>query len=216
MQPKVLNHENSSLNNYLAEIRDIHIQNDREKFRMNLEKCGFILAYEISKHLNFSKKLISTPLKECNQLVLEEDVVLACILRASLPFYNGFLKAFPKAESGFVGAARKHSDAENFEIEADYYALPSIENKTLLLIDPMLATGKSMLEVINHLCKDQKPSRLILSSLIATPDACSYLKKNLDFPFEIFTVALDPELTSNYYISPGLGDAGDLAFGPKV
>lgn len=216
MQVTVLNHQNSSVNNYLAEIRDVHIQNDREKFRMNMEKCGFILAYEISKNLNYSDQQIETPLRDCKELILNENVVLACILRASLPFYNGFLKAFPKAESGFIGAARKHSDAVNFEIEANYFAFPSIENKTLLLIDPMLATGKSMLEVIQNVCKDQKPSRIILSSLIATPEACDFLEQNLDLPFEIFTIALDQELTANFYISPGLGDAGDLAFGPKL
>lgn len=216
MHPIVLNHKDSLVNNFLAEIRDINIQKDREKFRLNLEKCGFLLAYEISKYLNFQQKKITSPLKETSENLIANDLVLGCILRASLPFYNGFLQGFPNAESGFVGAARKHSDGVNFEIEADYFAFPSIESKTLIMIDPMLATGRSMVEVIKQICKNEKPEKLIISSLIATPHACDYLQQNINIPFQIFTVALDPELTANFYISPGLGDAGDLAFGPKI
>lgn len=216
MQPIVINKHQSLANSFLAEIRDIHIQKDREKFRLNLEKCGFLLAYEISKYLDFRKLKVTTPLRETSEEIVSDDLVLGCILRASLPFFNGFLQGFPKAECGFVGAGRKHSDESNFEIEADYFAFPNIENKTLIMIDPMLATGRSMLEVIQQLCKNQKPSKLILSSLVATPSACDYLEQNLKIPFQIFTMAMDPDLTPNFYISPGLGDAGDLAFGPKT
>lgn len=216
MHPIVLNQEDSLVNNFLGEIRDLNIQKDREKFRLNMEKCGFLMAYEISKHLSFQQTKITSPIKETTENLVADDLVLGCILRASLPFYNGFLQGFPNAESGFVGAARKHSEGVNFEIEADYFAFPNIENKTLLMIDPMLATGRSMVEVINQICKDKKPTKLIISSLIATPHSCDYLQQNLNIPFQIYTVALDPVLTPNFYISPGLGDAGDLAFGPKI
>lgn len=216
MKPIVLNTNNSLINNFLAEIRDEGIQKDREKFRLNLEKCGFIAAYEISKHLNFTEKKITTPLLETTENIVSDELVLACILRASLPFYNGFLNAFPNAESAFIGAARKNSDSINFEIEAHYFAFPELKNKTLILIDPMLATGKSMLKVIQELSENQKPTRIIICSLIATPQACSFLDQNLEMPVEIFTIALDPDLTSKFYISPGLGDAGDLAFGNKI
>ncbi len=216
MRVNVLNEVNSVLNQYIREIRDSNIQKDRERFRRNMEKCGFLLAFEISKSLDFNKIKLQTPLKSAEENIISDQLVLACILRASLPFYNGFLNAYPNAESGFVGAARKHSDPVNFEIQADYFAFPSIEGKSLILIDPMLATGKSMVEVINHLCQKERPQKLIISSLIATAEACSYLEDKIKIPFEIYTAALDPELTTNFYISPGLGDAGDLAFGPKV
>lgn len=211
----ILNEQNSVVNNFLAEIRDEVLQKDAAKFRANLTKCGSLLAYELSKSLDYSSRKVNTPLTSTSLKVTQDEIVLGCILRASLPFYNGFLEMFDQAESGFVGAGRKATQGNEFDIALDYLGFPNLTNKTLVLIDPMLATGKSLLKTLELLLVDQKPKKLLIASLIATPEAVELLKSKLKVDFDLFTVAMDSGLNDHYYIVPGLGDAGDLAFGPK-
>jgi uracil phosphoribosyltransferase len=198
-------------------IRDVERQRNKSAFRSYLEKCGEILAYEVSKDLTYTKQEIATPLAPIKINALKDDVVLGCILRASLPLFQGFLNYYEDAESGFIGAARVHENPDDpeFEIATNYFAFPKIENKTLILIDPMLATGRSLVKSIDYLTKNQKPKRLILVSLIATPEGIDYLRKHVDLDFSLYTAAVDDGLNEQYYIVPGLGDAGDLSFGNK-
>lgn len=210
-----LNQQNSLINHFLYEIRDRNIQKDSARFRYNLKKCGEILAYEISKDLDYSPHSFSTPLAETKVQLIHQKIALGCILRASLPFFDGFLEMFPKAESGFVGAARKHTAGNEFEIADGYYGFPTIKDKTLIMIDPLLATGRSMVEVISKLYEKEEARSLIIASLIATPHALDHIETKLGDKVRVYTLALDPDLNEKYYIVPGLGDAGDLAFGPK-
>lgn len=215
MELKIINQNNSILNHFLLSIRDIEKQKSKAVFRKNLERCGEILAYEISKDLSYKTEKVTTPLAESQVNILQDPVVLACILRASLPFYQGFLNYYEEAESGFIGAARVNTEGNEFEIKSDYFAFPILSHQTLIVIDPMLATGKSLVATVNHMIKEQKPKRLILASLIATPEGIDFVKENLNMDFSLYTAALDKELNDKYYIVPGLGDAGDLAFGLK-
>jgi len=180
-----------------------------------MRRCGNVLAYEISKTLDYSKEEIETPLgiKEIN--LPENNILLICILRASLPFYDGFLDFFETAESGFIGAYRKEKEGSELDIQMDYYAFPKIDGKTLILIDPMLASGKSMVKAIKELLKLGTPERVIVSSLICSQDGLDYLEANTAVDVDFYTASKDDVLNDKSYIVPGLGDAGDLAFGVK-
>ncbi len=199
----------------LAELRDVQIQKDGMRFRKNLERLGEVLAYEVSKKLDFKEETVTTPLGEATAYQLNEQPILATILRAGLPMHQGFLNFFDKADSAFVSAYRKHIDKDDFEIQVEYVAAPTFENKTLIIIDPMLATGSSMVSVYKTLIKQGNPTRVIIASAIASPEALEYLQKHLPESTQYFIGAIDLELTAQAYIVPGMGDAGDLAFGVK-
>ncbi len=207
---------NSILSTFIAELRDIEIQKDPLRFRRNLERISEIMGYELSKKLAYHKVSISTPLGIAETELLKDQPILATILRAGLGMHQGLLNYFDRAESAFVSAYRKHSTAEEFEIFVEYMAAPAIDDKVLIISDPMLATGSSMAMVYKALLKQGDPSRLIVVSAIATPDALDYLKRHLPATTDYYIGAIDNELTAQSYIVPGLGDAGDLAYGQKI
>jgi uracil phosphoribosyltransferase len=209
--------ENSLFNQFISEIRDVDVQNDTMRFRRNMERIGEVFAYEISKTLPFEKRTVVTPLGEIEMNLLAQQPVLATILRAGLPLHQGFLNYFDRAESAFISAFRKHDLEGNFEIQVDYMSSPTLKNKTLILIDPMLATGKSMTLAFKELITMGAPKHIHIVSVIASADGLEYIQKLL--PLKKCTIwigAVDQELTAQSYIVPGLGDAGDLAYGVKV
>ncbi len=209
---------NSLLNSFVREIRDITIQNDRLRFRRNIERIGEIMAYEISKELTYKKIEVTTPLEVAEVSVLDEEIVIATILRAGLPFHHGMLNYFDAAENAFVSAYRKYKETghHTFDIHIEYIASPSIEGKTLILTDPMLATGSSMELTYRALLTKGIPSHIHIATIISSRQAIDYCKTN--FPAErttIWTAAIDPGLNESSYIVPGIGDAGDLSYGEK-
>lgn len=212
----ILNQQNSVANQYLAELRDVEQQQDRLRFRRNLERLGEIMAYEISRKLSFVPLQVRTPLASAQEQVLAQQPVLVTILRAGVPFYQGFSNIFDRADTGFIGAFRApHTEAEAVSIQMNYITTPDIEDRQLIVIDPMLATGKSMIKSLNALLEYGKPAHIHLVSVIAAPEGIAYIQQNLQQECSIWTCALDDQLDEQSYIVPGLGDAGDLAFGPK-
>lgn len=210
------NESNSILNQYVAEIRDINIQHDRMRFRRNIERIGEIMAYEISKTLHYTALQVKTPLGAATTNVPDNQVVLATILRAGLPLHQGFLNYFDRAENAFVSAYRKYKDTLKFDIHIEYIASPSIEGKTLILVDPMLATGSSMELSYQAMLTKGTPAEIHIASVIASEQALSYISDVFSNTHTtIWCAAVDPELDEHSYIIPGLGDAGDLAFGEK-
>ena len=209
--------QNSLLNTFVREIRDIHIQNDRLRFRKNIERIGEIMAYEISKDLFYSNQKVETPLGFTNANLINDEIVIATILRAGLIYHQGFLNFFDSAENAFVSAYRKYKENQlAFNVHIEYIASPLINNKTLILTDPMLATGGSMELSYHALLTKVKPKHVHIPTIIASQHAIDYCKEK--FPNEnttIWAAAIDPELDDHAYIVPGLGDAGDLAYGPK-
>ncbi len=186
------------------------------RFRTNLRRLGNILAYELSKNLEYKVVEIETPLMKTNVLQLDEQVVLVSVLRASLPFYQGFLDFFDKAENGFIGAYRQEGKKDDLEISLGYYASPNLEGKTLVIVDPMLATGKSFIKSLESLFINGKPRKIHIAAVVAAPEGLAHIKENLSIPHQVWIGALDQGLNEQAYILPGLGDAGDLAFGPKL
>lgn len=212
----ILNENPSVANHFLAELRDVTIQQDRARFRRNLERLGELLAYEISKTLPYAPASVQTPLATASTLLLAEQPILVAILRASLPFHRGFLNVFDHANSAFIGAYRgAHRADETFDVHMDYIATPDLSGKILLLADPMLATGQSLEKTYHALLKYGQPARLIVAAAIAAPEGVAYLQNQIP-ACELFVGALDDHLNAKYYIVPGLGDAGDLAFGSKL
>ncbi len=212
---RVLNQEATYLNKVLEEIRDHHIQQDRLRFRTNLEKAGEIMGYEISRDFHYESKNIQTPLGDTNVQVPDEDLVLCSILRAAIPMHNGFLRLFDQADNGFISAYRHHTDEKKFEIRLEYLAAPELQGRTLILLDPMLATGRSMVISYQSLIEENgKPDKVILASLIGSEEGLDHVKSEIP-KADIYLAALDNELTAKSFIVPGLGDAGDLAFGQK-
>jgi len=211
-----LSYQNSILNKFVSEIRDVNVQNDRMRFRRNLERIGEIIAYEISKTLIYEKQDIQTPLGVSSINLHVDSVVLGTILRAGIGFHNGFLNYFDKAENAFISAYRKYKENhESFQIDIEYIASPSLTDKTLILTDPMLATGSSMELSYYALMTKGKPSKVHIATIIATQQAVEYCKERLP-EATLWTAAIDPELNEYAYIVPGLGDAGDLAYGEKL
>ena len=203
---------NSELNRFVAEIRDIHIQQDRLRFRKNLERIGEVMSYEISKDFRYSEKLVTTPLGTARVNTADDKIVIGTILRAGIPYHQGFLNYFDRAENAFVSAYRKYKDKLNFEIFIEYIASPRIDGKILILTDPMLATGGSMELSYRALLTKGEPEHIHIASVIASQKAIEYITTH--FPEEKTTVwvgAIDPDLNEHSYIVPGLGDAGDLA-----
>lgn len=206
----------SLVNQYLSEMRDVTVQTDPLRFRRNLERIGQIMAYEISKTLHYKTAEIKTPLAKCAAPVLDEKVVLATIFRAGVPFHQGFLSFFDNAENAFVSAYRKYKEKENFDVCIEYLASPRLDGKTLILCDPMLATGASMELSYRALLTKGEPAHIHVASVIASAAAVDYIRRT--FPAEKTTLwigAVDKEINSHSYIVPGLGDAGDLAYGVK-
>ncbi|WP_435261108.1 uracil phosphoribosyltransferase [Tenacibaculum sp. nBUS_03] len=209
--------ENSILNKFLSEIRDISVQKDAMRFRRNIERIGEVLGYELSKKLEYASKTTVTPLGEKKKEVPINDVVLCSILRAGLPLHNGLLNYFDDAENAFISAYRHHpNNDETFEIVVEYFASPSINDKTLLLIDPMLATGKSLVAVYEAIKKYGNPKKIHVVSVIASSEGVDYIKKYFPDNTDLWVATIDEHLNEKGYIVPGLGDAGDLAFGVKV
>lgn len=214
----ILSNTPSVANHFINELRDIEIQNDRMRFRKNLERLGEILAYEISKELEFNEIEVKTPLAVAPSKKITSELVIITILRASLPFYQGFLNYFDQAESGFIGAFREE-EKENGEIKINlgYQACPSLEGKEIIIADPMLATGKSFIKTINALLANGKPKKIHIAAAFAAPEGIEHIQNNLkEIPFSFWLGVLDQKLNHLSYIVPGLGDAGDLAFGPKL
>jgi len=211
-----LGQQNSILNQFIAELRDVNVQNDFMRFRRNLERCGEIFAYELSKVLSYQTVQVQTPLGTADVSVPSNNVVLATILRAGLPLHQGMLNFFDKAQNAFISAYRKYDKDGTFRIQFEYISCPSIEGKTLVLIDPMLATGASMLLAYKALLEHGKPLHTHIVAVIGSKEGVNYMKRNLS-PSEatIWVGAIDDELTVKSYIVPGLGDAGDLAYGKK-
>ncbi len=206
---------NSIYNDFLSELRDVEIQKDRMRFRRNLERLGEISAYEISKKLISSNKDIITPLGTSSMNIINEELVLATILRAGLPLHQGLLNYFDKAENCFISAYRKHTSNEDFEVEIEYMSSPDLNKKTILLNDPMLASGRSMVLAYKALLERGSPGKIHVVSVIASAEGVDFVKNNLPDTTTIWVGGIDPEMTAESYIVPGLGDAGDLAYGSK-
>jgi uracil phosphoribosyltransferase len=206
----------SLIGNYLSELRDVHIQKDAMRFRLNLERIAEIIGYEISKKLDYKTIQTETPLGVSEDKVLRETPLLITILRAGLAMHSGLLRYYDRSESAYISAYRKHTTPEEFEIYVEYLAAPNLDGRVWIISDPMLATGNSMVTVYKALLKNGKPSKIYVVSAIATPDAIEFVKRNFPDTAEIWVGAIDKELTAQSYIVPGLGDAGDLAYGVKV
>ena len=213
----ILSEQTSILNQYIAEIRDKHIQQDRIRFRRNMERIGEFFAYEISKTLIYNKTVTETVLAEAQTLTLAEQPVIATILRAGLPLHTGILNVLDGAQNAFVSAFRKHHKDNSFEIQIEYLSSPALDNKVLILTDPMLATGSSMVLAYKALLSKGKPKHTHIVAVIASKEGVEYVRKNMpDNNYTLWLAAVDEELTAHSYIVPGLGDAGDLAFGEKL
>jgi len=213
----ILENQNSLLSQYIAEVRDAETQKDSMRFRRNMERLGEIFAYEISKKLQWEEKTVTTTLGEANCKVLAQQPVIATILRAGLPIHQGMLNYFDKAENAFVSAYRKHHKNGSFTIQVEYASCPDLEDRVLILSDPMLATGASMLMSYKELATHGKPKHTHIVSILASVQGVEYLKKHLlTDKFTLWLGAVDDELTAKAYIVPGLGDAGDLAYGIKL
>ena len=217
MEIKILGNNHSILDQYLAEIRDISIQTDPLRFRENLYRLGELFAYEISKELKFVVTDVQTPLGVAKVPVMVQQPVLATILRAGLAMHNGLLKIFDRAENCFISAYRKYSEKGGFEIEFEYMASPFLEDKVVILSDPMLASGKSMEIGYRALFSKGTPSHVHLVAIISSQQGVDYIVENIkDENVTLWLGAVDEGMTSKSYITPGLGDAGDLAYGEKI
>jgi len=213
----ILSDTKSIANHYLAQLRDINIQKDRMRFRRNIERLGEILAFEISKELRYSNKKIKTPLGIKEIHLSNDNIVIGCILRASIPFHQGFLNYFDNADNAFISAYRKKTTGNQFKIAIEYLASPNLTNKTLILVDPMLATGQSMHLSYQAAIKNGIPKKTHIASIIASSQAINYIKKKFkNVDYDLWTADLDKDIDNRSYIIPGLGDAGDLAFGEKL
>jgi len=212
-----LSSSNSVLNSFIAELRNIQVQRDPMRFRRNLERTGEVMAYELSRTLNYSREKINTPLASTEVNLISNNIVIGTVFRAGLPFHNGFLNYFDHAENAFVSAFRKYRDNEKFDIEIEYIAAPELTGKTLILADTMLATGLSFELALQALLTKGIPEQIHLCSVIASSPGIGYLQKKIHHPsVTLWCAAVDPVLNEHAYIVPGLGDAGDLAYGIKL
>lgn len=206
---------NSILNRFIAELRDVKIQSDPLRFRRNLERIGEVVAYEISKTLNYEPREVTTPLGTAQVNDVKDQIVIGTILRAGLPMHTGVLNVFDRAENAFVSAYRKSKKGDTFEVQVEYLSSPDLTGKVLVLTDPMLATGSSMVLVFKALLLRGRPAHIHVVSAIASEEGLRYAKRNMPKNTTFWIGAVDDELTAQAYIVPGLGDAGDLAFGKK-
>lgn len=209
--------ENSVLNTFLAEIRDVSVQKDRMRFRRNIERIGEILGYELSKTLRYEAKGIKTPLGEKKTFLMHNKIVICSVLRAGLPLHQGLLNYFDNADSSFISAYRHHENNEDsFEIIVEYIASPSLDNKILILADPMLATGRSLVSTSEALKNMGTPKEIHLVSAIGAKEGIKYIENHFDPDTHLWIADIDEDLNQRGYIIPGLGDAGDLSFGDKL
>jgi uracil phosphoribosyltransferase len=211
----VLNQSNSIFNQFIAEIRDVEVQMDAMRFRRNLERIGEVMAYELSKGLNYGSVEITTPLGVATEQLVDDHIVLATVLRAGLPMHNGFLNIFDRAGNAFVSAFRKSHDGGDIEVEVEYISTPNLDGKVLVIVDPMLATGKSLLLAYKALLTRGTPVQTHVAAAIGSAAGLKYLQENMPSGTHFWLGALDKELNNLSYIVPGLGDAGDLAYGVK-
>ena len=210
-----LSDQNTIGNQFISELRDKHIQRDRARFRRNMKKLGQLMSYEISKRLNFKDDVIETPLGNTSIQLMSNYPVLLTVMRAGLPYFDGFLDFFDQSDCGFIGAYRQEG-SDDIVIQLDYLAAPNVEGREVIIVDPMLATGKSFVSSVQTLLKNGIPAHIYIASLVASPEGIAFVKANLNVPFSIFTCAVDENLNHQFYIVPGLGDAGDLSFGVKL
>ncbi|MBT4218132.1 MAG: uracil phosphoribosyltransferase [Flavobacteriales bacterium] len=211
-----LGKQNSIFNHFIREIRDVNVQRDSMRFRRNIERIGEIFAYEISKEMDYENKEITTPLGISTESLMSEKPILATILRAGLPLHQGFLNYFDSSDNAFISAYRKHKKGGKFEIKIEYMSSPDLESKTVILCDPMIASGASMIMAMEEILSKGKPKHIHIVGVIASSEGVDYVKNNI--PMQNCTLWLgaeDSEMTSQSYIVPGLGDAGDLSFGEK-
>ena len=217
MNVHYISEQNSILNHFLTQLRDVNIQKDSMRFRKNIERIGEIMAYELSKKLEYKDIAVQTPLGVKHTTTIAENIVLCSILRAGLALHQGFMNFFDDAENGFVSAYRHHyNNDDEFDILVEYKATPTLTNKSLILIDPMLATGQSLVAVLNKLLVDHQPTQIHIAVVIAVPEGIQYLEENLPKNCHLWVASLDEKLNEKNYIIPGLGDAGDLAYGNKL
>jgi len=215
MQVVNLSEKHSLLSNWVSELRNVEVQTDRMRFRRNLERIGEVMAYEISRHLPWEIADVATPMGTASSKLLKEQPVLATILRAGLPLHQGLLNYFDKADNAFISAYRKHHRDGTFEISLEYVSCPALEGRVLIVSDPMLATGASLVKTLKFLKEEGHPAEIHVVAAIACTVGIEYVIR--DFPnARIWCGDIDDELTAKGYIVPGLGDAGDLAYGVKV
>ena len=207
----------SIFNQFMAELRDAAIQQDRMRFRRNLERIGEIMAYEISKTFEYEAEEITTPLGIKEIRTMKEQPVIATILRAGLPFHNGMLNLLDHADSAFIAAYRKYDkNAEDSEIRVEYYSSPEIDGRVLILCDPLLATGESIVKTLHGLLDEMKPKHIHIAVAVASQDGLDYVKRTISrMPVTLWVGSIDEELTARAYVVPGIGDVGDLAYGEK-
>jgi len=212
-----LEKNDSVFNQYMAELRDAVIQQDRMRFRRNLERIGQIMAYEISKSFEYDDEEVTTPLGIKQIRTMHEQPVIATILRAGLPFHNGMLSMFDQADSAFIAAYRKYDkNEEDSEIRVEYFSSPDIEDRILILCDPLLATGESIVKTLNGLMEDMMPKEIHIAVAVASQDGLDYVERTMSrLPVTIWVGSVDEELTARAYVVPGIGDVGDLAYGEK-
>lgn len=211
-----LSHNNSIINQYISEIRDVEIQRDRMRFRRNLERMGEIFAYELSKMLEYEVKEVTTPLGIADVPVLKEQPIVGTILRAGMPLHQGILNFFDHADNAFISAYRKHHKDGTFDIKLEYVSSPMLTDRILILCDPMLATGSSIVMTYKALLERGIPRHTHIVSALASMQGVNHVKSHLSSNITIWAGAIDEELTAQAYIVPGLGDAGDLAYGTKI
>ena len=207
------------LNQYVAELRDVNVQTDRMRFRRNVQRIGHVMAYEISKTLVYEPISVQTPLATATASIPVDDIVIGTVLRAGLPFHQGFLDIFDKAGNAFLSAYRYYTDREcrNIDVHIEYIASPNLDGCTFIIVDPMLATGESLELAYKAFLSKGKPRRIILASVIAANEGIEHLQKTVPTDeVELYCAAIDPELNEHRYIVPGLGDAGDLMYGEKM
>jgi uracil phosphoribosyltransferase len=210
-----LSEQNSVANQFILELRDKTLQQDRMRFRKNMERLGEIMAYEVSKKFQYTTRIVETPLGKSRVNIVKQQPVLITILRAGFPYFQGFLNFFDQAEAGFVGAYRRESLHE-VSIKLDYVSTPYLEGRDVILIDPMLATGQSIMDSVKQLTKRGTPGHIHIVSLVAAPEGIRFLTQHMNTPYSLWTCAIDENLSDQFYIVPGLGDAGDLAYGTKL
>lgn len=208
-QPSVAHH-------FLADLRDIDHQKDRKRFRDSMFRLGEILAYELSKTLSYAPKTTQTPLDTLETSYLNNAPVLVAILRAALPLHQGMLNFLDEANCGFIGAFRHNTGGHEFDIQADYATLPPVEGKQVIVVDPMLATGRTIVQTIDLIEQQGNPQHVHIAAAIASPEGLAYVEQHSTRPYSLWLGAVDTHLNQHYYIVPGLGDAGDLSYGPKL
>jgi uracil phosphoribosyltransferase len=211
-----LGEQHSVANEFLRELRDKNIQQDRQRFRRNMERLGEIMAYEISKKLKYQPTPVTSPLGVSSIALSVSMPVLVTVLRAGLPYFHGFLNYFDRSDCGFIGAYRDEHGKDQITINLEYVATSPLKDREVIVIDPMLATGKSFIRAVNALQKNGQPSHIHIAALVASPEGIAFVENNIQVPHTLWTFAIDEKLNHQFYIVPGLGDAGDLSFGNKI